>query len=184
MGPKTLTPTSVCGLPRYLKYIPVSRPTQLTASAKAINRNQPATVLPLRWTSDVVVMAAIVPEVAASYYRASLTVLPRSGAAQHQGVALSACSAQRRDRVARTPSGQFEGGVQGDAGTRHSDRVADRDGAAVDVDLVTVDAEFLGGGQRDRRECLVDLDDVELVDGDAFLGDGLLDGVGGLALQR
>src|SRR6476661_4824988 len=83
MGPKTLTPTSVCGLPRYLKYIPVSRPTQLTASAKAINRNQPATVLPLRWTSDVVVMAAIVPDVAASYYRASLTVLPpvRGGAA-------------------------------------------------------------------------------------------------------
>ena len=42
--------------------------------------------------------------------------------------------------------------------------MADRDGAAVDVDLVGVDAELLGRGQRDRGERLVDLDDVELVD--------------------
>ena len=65
--PNTLTPISVRGVPRYLKYMPISRPTQLTASARAINRNQPATDR----RSNALVMAAIVPENDASYYRAS-----------------------------------------------------------------------------------------------------------------
>ena len=62
-----LTPISVRGVPRYLKYMPTSRPTQLTASARAINRNQP----PADRRSKALVMAAIVPETGASYYIAS-----------------------------------------------------------------------------------------------------------------
>jgi len=60
----------------------------------------------------------------------------------------------------------------------------DRDGAAVDVDDLGIDAEFARRGQRHRGERLVDLHHVELVDGDAFSGDRLLDRVGGLRLQR
>jgi hypothetical protein len=66
--PNTLTPISVRGLPRYLKYMPTSRPTQLTASSKAISRNQPLADR----RSNVLVMGAIVPERNASYYDVSL----------------------------------------------------------------------------------------------------------------
>jgi hypothetical protein len=65
--PNTLTPTSVRGLPRYLKYMPTSSPTQLTASSRAIRRNHPATDR----RSKALVMAAIVPENGRSYYKAS-----------------------------------------------------------------------------------------------------------------
>ena len=65
--PNTLTPISVRGVPTYLKYIPISSPTQLTASATAINRNQPAADR----TSNGGVMGAIVPEKPIGYYRAS-----------------------------------------------------------------------------------------------------------------
>ena len=65
--PKTFTPISVRGVPRYLKYIPISRPTQVTASAMAIRRNQPARVR----RSKTLVMGAIVPEIDANYYKAS-----------------------------------------------------------------------------------------------------------------
>src|SRR5689334_11081379 len=65
--PKTFTPISVRGLPRYLKYIPASRPTQLTASARATTRNRPAAVR----TSKALVMGAIVPESPTNYYKAS-----------------------------------------------------------------------------------------------------------------
>src|SRR6185295_6478764 len=59
----------------------------------------------------------------------------------------------------------------------------DGDGTAVDVDLLRIDTEFLHRGQRDRRERLVDLDDVKLVDRDALPGNRLLDGIGRLGLQ-
>jgi hypothetical protein len=44
--------------------MPTSRPTQLSASAKAIKRNQPAT----ERASTLLVMGAIVPEKQRSYY--------------------------------------------------------------------------------------------------------------------
>ena len=44
------------------------------------------------------------------------------------------------------------------------DRVAERDRAAVDVDLVPVEAELATVGQRLRGERLVDLDQVERLD--------------------
>lgn len=65
--PNTLTPISVRGVPRYLKYMPISSPTQLAASARAINRNQPAADR----RSNAGVMGAIVPEKRQNYYIAS-----------------------------------------------------------------------------------------------------------------
>ena len=62
-----LDAVSVRGVPRYLKYMPISRPTQLTASASAINRNQPAA----NRRSNAGVTGAIVPEKNPSYYIAS-----------------------------------------------------------------------------------------------------------------
>ncbi len=116
---------------------------------------------------------------------ASVMSVPRKlRTTQDQGVALTTGAAQCRDGVTRTLAGQLQRRMQGDPGAGHPDRVADGDGATVDVHLGSVDAEFLGRGQRHRREGLVDLDDVQLIDGDALALDGLLDGVGGLALQR
>src|SRR5690242_5740149 len=169
--PNTLTPISVRGVPRYLKYMPTSRPAQLTASAKAINRNQP--------TADRRSNAGVMTPLCRRNTPATTSRRRELAGAQDQSVALPAGTAQCGHRVAGTASCQFKGRVQGDPGPRHADRMADRDGPAVDVDLRRIDPEFLRRRQRDRRERLVDLDDVELVDGDAFTGDGLLDGVRG-----
>ena len=51
-----------------------------------------------------------------------------------------------------------------DAGARLTEGVAERDGAAVDVELVPADAEVLGRGDHLGREGLVDLDQVDVVD--------------------
>ena len=82
------------------------------------------------------------------------------GHADDEGVALTAATAQRGRADAAAAPLELERQVQHHAGTGHADRVAERDGAAVDVDLVDVDAELLGGGETDGREGLVDLDEV------------------------
>ena len=67
---------------------------------------------------------------------------------------------------------------------RHADRVAERDGAAVDVDLVLVDAEVVHRGQADGGEGLVDLEEVDGPEVDAGLAGRLDDGPRGLGQQR
>src|SRR5688572_18042594 len=98
--------------------------------------------------------------------------------ADDQSVALTTTTAQRRGTHAAATPLQLQSEVQGDAGAGHADRVAQRDGAAVDVDLVLGNAELLGRHDADRRERLVDLDQVEVGGLDALLGAGSLDGVG------
>ena len=51
-----------------------------------------------------------------------------------------------------------------DPGAGRADRVPERDRAAVDVDLVPVEAELAAVGQGLRGERLVDLDQVERLD--------------------
>src|ERR1044072_9426155 len=51
-----------------------------------------------------------------------------------------------------------------DAGARGADRVADRDRAAVDVDLVGVPAELLADRERLGGERLIGFDEVEIGD--------------------
>ena len=50
------------------------------------------------------------------------------------------------------------------AGAGGADGVAERDGAAVDVDEVQVDVVLAGPGEHHRRERLVDLEEVEVGD--------------------
>ena len=62
--------------------------------------------------------------------------------AQDQRVALAAAAAQPGGADAAAAPLQLEREVQHDPGTRHADRVTERDRAAVDVDLVLADAEL------------------------------------------
>src|SRR5690606_17492877 len=86
-----------------------------------------------------------------------------------QRVTLAAATAQRGGADAPAAPAELEGEVQRDPGAGHADGVAERDGPAVDVDLVRVDAELLGRHQPDRGESLVDLDEVQVGGRDALL---------------
>src|SRR5690606_13138672 len=79
---------------------------------------------------------------------------------------------------------QLVGQVQHDAGARHADGVAQRDRAAVDVDDVCGDAQVPHGLQGHAGERLVDLDQVEVGDLPARLGERVPDRVGRLGVQR
>ena len=74
--------------------------------------------------------------------------------------------------------------MQRDPRSGHTNRVTHCDRAAAAVDLRRIDSQFTGRGERDGREGLIDLDHLELVSRDALPGDGLLDGVRRLRLQR
>src|SRR5215207_2275763 len=63
-----------------------------------------------------------------------------------------------------------------DAGAGHADRVAEGDGAAVDVGPLPVELELAVAGQDLGRERLVDLDHVDLGERPAELGQQLLGG--------
>ena len=54
--------------------------------------------------------------------------------------------------------------------------MAERDRAAVDVDLVEGEAHVLDEAEHDGRERLVDLDEVDVVDGQPGLGERLAGG--------
>src|SRR5918992_3424332 len=103
---------------------------------------------------------------------------------EDEGVALTAAAAQggRADAAAAAP--QFVHDVQGEAGARHPDRVAEGDRAAVDVDLLGADAEIAHGLDGHRGERLVDLDQVEGADVHAGLAERVLERVRRLGLQR
>src|SRR3954470_22892517 len=96
-------------------------------------------------------------------------LLPNSPAAtsaepfDHHGHALATAHAHGLETellVVETKAVDQRGG---DARAGHAERMAHRDRAAVDVQLVDVDAEILRGRQHLRRERLVDLDEVDVV---------------------
>src|SRR4051812_2048778 len=62
----------------------------------------------------------------------------------------------------------------GDARAGHAERVTDGDRAAVHVEPVDVDAELLVRRDDLRRERLIDLDEVEVIDGHVRAGECLL----------
>src|SRR5699024_5092016 len=100
-----------------------------------------------------------------------------------QRIALTTAAAQGGDAAAPASALEFEGEGEDDAGTGSADRVTERHGASVDVDLVLVDAEVLGTGQTDSGECLVDLVEIEGVRGHAFAFGCGPDRLRGLVLQ-
>ena len=79
-------------------------------------------------------------------------LLEESGGAEDEGFALSAATAERDGGPTAAPAGQFEGGMQGEPRAGRAQRVADGDGAAVQVRLVAGIAEILQRLDRDRAE--------------------------------
>ena len=82
---------------------------------------------------------------------------------QEQGLALAAAAAEAGGAEAAAAAAQLEGQVQRDPGAGGADRVAHRDRAAVDVDVARVDLQVAHRLQRDRRERLVDLVEVDVL---------------------
>ena len=77
-----------------------------------------------------------------------------------------AAEAERREALPPAAPPKLVEERRQDARARRADRVAERDRAAVDVDLVPVEAELVAIGQDLRGERLVDLDQIEVVDAD------------------
>src|ERR1700722_8049326 len=94
--------------------------------------------------------------------------------AQDGGVALAATAAERDGCGGGPAAAQLEQRGQREPRARHADGVAQRDGAAVDVDLVLVDAEVVDRGEADGGEGLVDLEEVDGTEVNASLA-GCLD---------
>ena len=85
---------------------------------------------------------------------------------QDGGVALAATAAQRHGGRWRAP--RRRSSSRAVSATRAPDMpngVAQCDGAAVDVDLVLVDAQVVDGGEPDRGERLVDFEEVDGTEG-------------------
>src|SRR4051812_45087293 len=89
------------------------------------------------------------------------------------GVGLAAALAHRLQPVAAAGALELVQQRRHQPGTGRAERVAERDRAAVDVDLGQVGAGLLLPREHHRREGLVDLDQVDVVDRQA----GLLQGV-------
>src|SRR3954451_1539887 len=83
------------------------------------------------------------------------------------GEALADPDAEHGQAVAAAAAAQLVRERAEQAGARAAERVGDRDRAAVDVQLVVVQAELAHRGEHLRGECLVQLDEVEDVHGDA-----------------
>src|SRR4051812_19631672 len=94
---------------------------------------------------------------------------PSRGNVQDQRVTLTAATTEGRDTHAAAAALQLVREVQGNAGTAGADRVAERDGTAVGVDLLGIDAE--GRRRRDAHsgERLVELEQVDVGDLQALL---------------
>src|SRR3954451_2017604 len=88
------------------------------------------------------------------------------------GVALPAARADSRNAEAAATPAQLVHQRAEYASAAGADRVAERDRAAVDVHLRLVDAEHAHRVDRDRREGLVDLEQVNVVDRQACLLEG------------
>src|SRR5215203_6630384 len=81
----------------------------------------------------------------------------------HDRVTLTAAGADRGDAETATAAAQLVHEGADDAGARCTDRMAEGDRAAVDVDLLLLDAEHSHRVEGDGGERLVDLPKVDLV---------------------
>src|SRR6185437_11934508 len=100
-------------------------------------------------------------------------------------VALAAATAERGGPGAAAPAAQLQREGEGKPCPAHPDRMAEGDGAAVDVDAIRGDAEVAHRGEGDSGERLVDLDEVQVVEaGGAIAAECVPDGVSRLEQQR
>ena len=65
--------------------------------------------------------------------------------------------------------------MQHEAGSRHSDGVAERDCATVHVEARIIDSQTLHGCNGNGGECFIDLHEVEVGNGDPLFGARRLD---------
>src|SRR5207244_4963993 len=82
---------------------------------------------------------------------------------EHDRVALSSARADRGAAEAAAPAPKLVDQGAHDPSARGADRVPQGDRAAIDVDLVLVDSEHPHRVERNRREGLVDLPEVDVV---------------------
>src|SRR6185312_7817309 len=108
-------------------------------------------------------------------------ILPLGGASadtgsdlQNDGVALTAAGADRGATIAAAATAKLVDERADDARAGCTDRMAEGDGAAVDVDLVLVNAEHADRVERYRGKSLVDLPQVDVLGFEASLLQGLL----------
>src|SRR4051794_31235672 len=80
----------------------------------------------------------------------------------------AAADAHGHHRVFGLAAAALDQGVAGEPRARHAVGMADRDRAAVDVDLVRIDAELVAAIQHLHRESLVQLPQVDVVDAEAM----------------
>ena len=92
-----------------------------------------------------------------------MSLLSWEGLDDHRD-ALAAADAGGAEPVAAAAAAELMQQVQGDAGAAGAERVAERDGAAVHVGPLAVEAQLLLDRQVLRREGLVDLDQVHVVE--------------------
>ena len=78
--------------------------------------------------------------------------------------ALADADAHGGDAVPAAAAAQLADEGAGEAGAGAAERVAEGDRAAVDVELLLVDAELAGAGEDLGGEGLVELDQVDLVE--------------------
>src|SRR4051812_31252216 len=80
----------------------------------------------------------------------------------------AASDAHGDDRIFRLAAAAFDQSVAGETRARHAVGMPHRDRAAVDVDLVGVDAELVAAIQHLHREGFVQLPQADVVDGEAM----------------
>src|SRR4051794_35592402 len=95
------------------------------------------------------------------------------------GEALADADAEGGDPVLAAAAAQLAAEGAGEAGAGAAERVAEGDRAAVDVEPLFVDPELTGAGEDLGGERLVDLDQVDVVEREAGVGERV-----GYRLQR
>src|SRR3954453_11410315 len=76
----------------------------------------------------------------------------------------AAADAHGDDRILRLAAAAFDQSVAGEARARHAVGMADRDRAAVDVELLGIDAELVAAIDHLHREGLVQFPEIDVVD--------------------
>src|SRR5271156_218239 len=83
---------------------------------------------------------------------------------EESGRTHAAADAHRYDEPLGLAAASFEDAVQREAGAAHAVGVADRDRAAVDVELLVVDVQRVAAVHRLNRERFVELPQIDVVD--------------------
>src|SRR4029077_18223003 len=82
---------------------------------------------------------------------------------KNQGVTLTATTTQRRGANTTATTPQLQRQMQRDPRPGHPQRMPHRDRATIDIHLAGIKSEFARGCDPHRRECLVDLHQIQIL---------------------